>query len=307
MQRNMSMFIILRSNNYRVAKHFADELKKTLDPVLLEAINDSDSSEIQYSVSINEEDKDKARDIIEKITKEMSKEFKIINRKGDDWDNNSLSDGKIDVKSGMSSLKSMFMRVFRESGFFTVAVLLICVLLFVLGLLEFNETLMSSFMMFGFSLSSPETWYKLITPALLHGGVMHIAFNLVMWIYIGGKVERYLSSIHLGLIFLLGTIIPNYAQYVFYGPNFVGLSGVIYALIGYAWIVSISSSKTYSPLMLPSGFMAISVVWILLGNLLPGTHMANGAHVGGLLIGLLLGLYELKFIKSKGKQNDTRN
>ena len=55
------MLVILRSNNYKMAKCYADELKTVLSNVLLEAENSDESDEILYKVSIQEQDREKAQ------------------------------------------------------------------------------------------------------------------------------------------------------------------------------------------------------------------------------------------------------
>ena len=208
---------------------------------------------------------------------------------------------KIRVQGG-EGFKHWIGNVFSESGTFTILVSAVCIVLFLAQLLGFGSFLLP-LMMHDFSFADPSSWYKLVTPALLHGGFMHIAFNLAMWIYLGGRIEKNLSLLHLVLLFMLGTVIPNYLQYALYGPNFVGLSGVVFALVGYAWMVSLSQRRIYGALGLPSGFMGFSIVWIMFGLLFPNFfNMANGAHIGGIAIGLLFGLYELLFIKTKGRR-----
>lgn len=293
------MLVILRSNNYKMAKCYADELKTVLSNVLLEAENSDESDEILYKVSIQEQDREKAQIIIERVTKELSKEFKIVDRTGEsEWDRNTVENSS----TGGEGFKHWIGNVFSESGTFTILVSAVCIVLFLAQLLGFGSFLLP-LMMHDFSFADPSSWYKLVTPALLHGGFMHIAFNLAMWIYLGGRIEKNLSLLHLVSLFMLGTVIPNYLQYALYGPNFVGLSGVVFALVGYAWMVSLSQRRIYGALGLPSGFMGFSIVWIMFGLLFPNFfNMANGAHIGGIAIGLLFGLYELLFIKTKGRR-----
>ncbi len=128
-----------------------------------------------------------------------------------------------------------------------------------------------------------QTW-RLITPALLHFSLMHIVFNLMWWWQLGGEIERRLSSGKLLLLFLLGSSLPNLLQFFIAGANFGGLSGVVYALLGYVWWsakLNPKSGLTVTPAIV--GFM---LIWLVLGFFdIFGLSIANGAHVGGLVVG----------------------
>jgi GlpG protein len=74
---------------------------------------------------------------------------------------------------------------------------------------------------------------------------------------------------------------------------FGGMSGVIYALLGYLWIKHRVRPDTCAPL--PSGIMVFMVGWLLLCmtgilELAVGIAVANAAHLAGLISGLVSGL-----------------
>ena len=83
-------------------------------------------------------------------------------------------------------------------------------------------------------------------------------------------------------------------QFVWSGsPYFGGMSGVVYALLGYIWI---KDKVVPDPqLTLPPGIIGFMLGWLVVCmtgilDLLLGVGVANGAHLGGLIIGMLLGL-----------------
>jgi GlpG protein len=81
-------------------------------------------------------------------------------------------------------------------------------------------------------------------------------------------------------------VFSNLAQYVFVGPYFLGMSGVVYGLIGYIWIRG--KLDPGSGLLLHRATVTMALIWLVLG--LTGVlGVANGAHVGGLLIGMVWG------------------
>lgn len=132
-----------------------------------------------------------------------------------------------------------------------------------------------------------ELW-RLITPIFLHFSILHILFNM-MWLKdLGTVIEKRLGpATLLGLVAGIG-IISNLAQYYFHGPVFGGMSGVVYGLLGYVWVKSrVDPSSGF--------FLSQQTVFIMLGWLVlcfTGVlgPIANFAHLGGLVAGVLCGL-----------------
>ena len=143
-----------------------------------------------------------------------------------------------------------------------------------------------------FSMPEGQYW-RLLTPIFLHFGLLHIVFN-GLWLWdLGGRVERVQGSWRLlGLVLLIGTG-SNLAQALFSKVGiFGGMSGVIYGLLGYCWTWSRVSGD--HALDVPSVILALMLGWMVLcmvgfAELLGVGAVANAAHLGGLLMGLLLG------------------
>ncbi|HAD47374.1 MAG TPA: rhomboid family intramembrane serine protease, partial [Idiomarina sp.] len=77
-------------------------------------------------------------------------------------------------------------------------------------------------------------------------------------------------------------------QYVVSGPNFGGLSGVVYGLLGFCWLYSFGRR---TPLWLPPGLIVFMVGWLILGYTgVLWVNIANEAHLAGLLSGCLAGV-----------------
>ncbi|GAB5415874.1 MAG: rhomboid family intramembrane serine protease [Congregibacter sp.] len=136
-------------------------------------------------------------------------------------------------------------------------------------------------------------WWRLITPAFLHFGWMHIVFNSLWCWELGRRIESRLGSRQLIGLFWVIAAVSTFAQHVSTGPSlFGGLSGVVYGLLGFAWVggrlnPDWRSMAPANPIML---FMVGWLVICLLGvvNVL-GFSVANAAHLGGLICGALLG------------------
>ncbi|MGO2478290.1 MAG: rhomboid family intramembrane serine protease, partial [Pseudoalteromonas sp.] len=90
-------------------------------------------------------------------------------------------------------------------------------------------------------------------------------------------------------LFLVTAFISNWVQFLLVGPNFGGLSGVVYGLLGFCWVYSLLNPK--QPPLVTNSVVGFMLIWLVLGfvNMLP-VNMANWAHLGGLIGGMAYGL-----------------
>jgi GlpG protein len=136
-------------------------------------------------------------------------------------------------------------------------------------------------------------YWRLLTPAFLHFGWLHIAFNS-LWLWeLGSKIERTLGAVTMFLLFCTIALISNTAQFVFGGPGmFGGMSGVVYGLLGFSWAgAKIQPNWGFAP---PRSIMIMMVGWLLfcmagVVEVLGFGAIANAAHLGGLVAGAVLG------------------
>lgn len=134
-------------------------------------------------------------------------------------------------------------------------------------------------------------YWRLVTPIFIHFSMMHIAFNL-LWVWdIGRKVERVIGSyLYLALV-LVTALASNYLQYMdLKTPLFGGMSGVVYAIIGFAWLVA--KLVPNCPNMISKPIMIFLMLWLALGytsimEQIGIGKMANTAHLVGLICGLV--------------------
>lgn len=138
-----------------------------------------------------------------------------------------------------------------------------------------------------------EDFWRFVTPTLLHFGWMHIVFNS-LWIWeFGRRIEARLGSVNLLGLYLASAIFSNSVQYFVTGPSiFGGLSGVVYAFMGFIWVGNLVRPRWIEPL--PPAIVGFMVAWLLIGmigalEIMGVGAIANGAHLGGLIIGVILG------------------
>mgnify|MGYP001253258697 FL=1 len=149
---------------------------------------------------------------------------------------------------------------------------------------------------------SENEWWRLITPMFLHFSFAHLAFNC-LWIYVlGEKIERIDGKFIFLLLIIFSGIFSNLLQYTWTSSSlFGGLSGVIYGMLGYCLIMEMESN--YDRYGLPSGLYLFMVVWLILGflgilDLFGFGSVANFAHLGGMLSGLMFAMIYKSFFRS---------
>jgi GlpG protein len=135
-----------------------------------------------------------------------------------------------------------------------------------------------------------EIWRPL-TPIFLHFGLIHIFFNMGALVQLGAMVELRRGSLKLLLFVILSGLVSNAVQYFYTGsPLFGGMSGVIFAIFGYVWMKGIYAPELGMGLDRQTiGFMLIFLVVTSTG-MLGIIQFANGAHLGGLVFGILVGI-----------------
>jgi len=134
--------------------------------------------------------------------------------------------------------------------------------------------------------------WRLVTPIFMHFGFMHILFNMMWMMDLGNMVEKLRSSLFL-ILFVVGTAVAsNLAQYFVSGPYFGGMSGVVYGLLGYVWMQS--KFNPWSAFVLHKVTVQMMMIWLVLGFTGIIGHMANYAHLGGLVAGVVWGFIDAK-------------
>jgi membrane associated rhomboid family serine protease/Flp pilus assembly protein TadD len=159
------------------------------------------------------------------------------------------------------------------------------------SIMDFNGEVMVRFgANFGpFTLSGQ--WWRLFTYMFLHGGLMHIAFNMWCLWDLGALCESLYGRWTYAAIYLITGVAAGLAS-VGWNPGTlsVGASGAIFGLAG-ALIASFYLGEFSVPRVAIQGTLR-SLLFFVGFNVLFGTMMSgidNAAHGGGLVSGLILG------------------
>ena len=154
-------------------------------------------------------------------------------------------------------------------------------------------------------LRAGELW-RLFTPILLHFHPFHLLFNAFWLRDLGVPSERFLGSAQYIAFLLWSALLSNLAQLVLgLSPNFGGLSGVVYALMGFLWARSYFDRS--SGLRVPTGWVIFFVGWMVVGftgllDGLLGGSIANYTHLGGFAAGVIYGYIGAMFAKQRERR-----
>ena len=147
-----------------------------------------------------------------------------------------------------------------------------------------------------------QEWWRLITPTFLHFSLTHLIFNC-LWIYIlGSKIELIDGRGVFLTLFLISGLSSNLGQYFLTGDYlFGGLSGVVYGLLGYCFILDLDNrGQRYD---LPNALYIFMFIWLLIGftgllKIFGFGNVANIAHLVGMIAGFILGIIARYTLKS---------
>lgn len=139
------------------------------------------------------------------------------------------------------------------------------------------------------SIKKGQVW-RFVTPLVMHGSVFHLLFNM-LWIYsLGSLIERWHGSLFFLVLVLATQTVGMLVQAVFPdflggGPNAIGASGAVYGLFGYLWIRP-QVDPTF-PIRIAPANVAIMIGFLVLCFTPMMSGIANGAHLGGLVAGVV--------------------
>ncbi len=134
--------------------------------------------------------------------------------------------------------------------------------------------------------SNGEVW-RFVTPIFLHGSLLHILFNMMWLRSMGSAIEMTRGTGRFVVLCLILAVTSNTGQLFWSGPFFLGMSGVVFGLIGYVWM----KGKTQPRLGigLDQQTVVMSILWLVLCMAGVFGNIANAAHLVGFFVGILIG------------------
>lgn len=134
-----------------------------------------------------------------------------------------------------------------------------------------------------------DLWY-LVTSVFVHLALWHLAFNL-SWLWVLGRLlEKAIGPLRLLALFLGGAIVSAAAELAAADSTGIGLSGVICALFGFAWVARPRYPAFGAVITRPTvSFFLGWLVLCVLATRLKFLNVGNAAHFAGLAFGVATG------------------
>jgi membrane associated rhomboid family serine protease len=146
---------------------------------------------------------------------------------------------------------------------------------------------------------SAPTFLTPLTATFVHGNLLHLATNLLVFVWCGNAVEKALGRGNLVIIYVIGAYAAAAAQWLS-DPHsivpMVGASGAISAVMA-AFALSFGRPRMFTRNIKVNRWLHIAhllVAWIVIQMLVAwiagaqGLILATPAHIGGFIAGLLL-------------------
>jgi membrane associated rhomboid family serine protease len=136
----------------------------------------------------------------------------------------------------------------------------------------------------------PNQWFRFIIPIFMHAGLVHIAFNLLLQLTLGREMEQAVGPVRFFIVYMSAGIFGFVMGGNFDAPASpsTGASGSLFGIIA---LVLLDLLYSWGDRKNPGRELIFVIVVVLISlvlGLLPG--MDNFSHIGGFLMGLLLGV-----------------
>lgn len=172
-------------------------------------------------------------------------------------------------------------------NWYALKLVAICIIVFIIQNIYASLTDQFSLESSSF-LSRPWT---IITYIFLHGSFEHLFYNMIALGLFGSILENIIGGKKFLLIFFISGIIAGIGSLIFYSSS-IGASGAIYGILGVLAVLRPKMAVYVEFIPLP---MALAVIFWAAGDLLglfyPSDLIGHGAHLFGLIFGLIYGMY----------------
>ena len=127
-------------------------------------------------------------------------------------------------------------------------------------------------------------FFRLITCAFVHIGVVHLLVNSYSLFIIGSQMESFLGKFKYLFVYIISALCGSLMSIVFHETVSAGASGAIFGLLG-SMLYFGYNYRVFLGNVLKSQIIPLIVLNLVVGFFIPGVDVA--AHVGGLLGGII--------------------
>lgn len=135
-------------------------------------------------------------------------------------------------------------------------------------------------------------WYRLITCTFLHSDLSHLINNMILLICLGSYLERSLGKVKYIIFYFASGLVSSLISMGWMIATddlswSIGASGVVFAVIGALLWMILRNKGRFQDLSI-SRFVIMIALSLYYGFTSVGID--NAAHVGGLIVGFILGI-----------------
>lgn len=243
-------------------------------------VNLSSSKDLE-NVNVQDEEDITSSDVVKDYYPDLSKKL-VFNEDGVQLFMKISDDISKHNKVDAEHIESVFKMKYPIVTYLLIA---LNVILYVIPVLTNSyDTIINNFCVYG-PLIKAGQYYRIITGAFLHGGILHLAFNCYALYVIGSQLESYLGKVRYLIIYLFSAVTASLFSIIFNSNPSIGASGAIFGLMG-ALVYFGYHYRVYLGNVLKSQIIPLILFNLLIGAL--STGIDNFAHIGGLIGGLLI-------------------
>ncbi|TID18514.1 gb [Venturia nashicola] len=138
--------------------------------------------------------------------------------------------------------------------------------------------------------AKPNQWWRFIVPIFLHGGIIHFGFNMLLQWTLGRDIERQIGTLRFLLVYFASGIF-GFVMGGNFAPNGLpstGCSGSLFGIIALVLLDLLYTWKSRTSPIRDLCFILLDIIISFILGLLPA--LDNFSHIGGFLMGLVLGI-----------------
>jgi rhomboid protease GluP len=151
-------------------------------------------------------------------------------------------------------------------------------------------------------------YWRLITPVLLHGSILHLGFNMYALYILGRRVEQFFGSLRFLALYIIAGITGNVFSFFFTAAPSLGSSTAVFGLLAAEGIFIYQHRELFGEQFKIAlrQIIQVAVINIIIG-LSPGID--NWGHIGGLIGGVIFSwfggpIFKVKAVPSGLKLED---
>ena len=140
-------------------------------------------------------------------------------------------------------------------------------------------SLFAKWVLFGPAVANGD-WWRLITAAFLHAGLLHIGLNMLALVWLGAPVERYLGHVQYLALYIVSGLAGSAGALITTPTGItVGASGAIFGILGALLIIEYQATGNIAG-------QAFTLIAINLLFSFTASGISIGGHIGGLIGGI---------------------